>query len=621
MSVALSAPNHKTPMASKEEILSLAKHRLETARDADKSNREEALDDLRFLLGEQWDETTLTDRTKDGRPSLVFNRLPSQLDHLVGDIRQNKISIKVLPVDDEADPHTADIINGLVRNIEYVSNAELVYTIAAESALSCGLGALRVLTKYENPRSFDQELIIEPIRNPFSVFIDPRSVRPDGSDAKWAAVSVMMDSEEFKQQYPDADIASFEDTQGDRRKWWFEDDGKKIRLMEYYWIEEKPITLHLLSNGLTLCCKKYEEAREELEARGIYSVKTRESKIPTVFYAKMTANGIVEGPQEWPSSYIPIIPVVGKELNIEGEIHRRGAIRNAKVPQQAFNYMRSSQMELLGLQSKAPWILSAKQIEGHEDEWGYANISNLAFLVYNDVENGRPPFRASPPVGSVSLFQEAMQAIDDMKAATHIYDASLGNRSNETSGVAIKQRQRQGERGNYTFFDNYALSIKRVAKILVDMIPRVYDGARVVRIIGSSGEPENVVINEEHATGKVIEGEEETRLYKLDVGKYDVVTSIGPSSSTARQESIELIMDILKLMPNATPVVADVLVKNMTFKDSDELEERLRFMNPYIQQKEQKAQMAQQGPQNMSNPQGGPPGMVPGQPPAPMPTG
>ncbi|MDH4183348.1 MAG: hypothetical protein OEV92_03935 [Nitrospinota bacterium] len=609
-------------MASEKKILEQARARMEAARDAERENRELALEDLRFLHGDQWDAQVLQERQKARRPALTFNRLPAFLDQLVGDLRQNKIAIKVLPVDDEADPETAEIFNGLIRNIEAQSSAENAYIAAAESAFACGFGALRILTRYVDHNSFDQELVIEPIKNPFTVYMDPLSTRVDGSDAKWAAISIKMPKNSFETEYPKADAAGWEDPKGDGQSFWGDKDGG-IRVMEYYWIEEIPKTIHLLSDGSTVCCKKYEAMREQLEAAGITSVKQRESAKPVVMYAKMTASEILEGPQEWASEYIPIVPVVGKELNVDGKVYRRGVIRNAIPAQKAYNYFRTAQVELLGKQPNVPWIVSAKQIEGHEADWNQSN-GNLPYLVYNDTEKDRAPYRADPPQGSPALSQEAAQMSDEMKASTHLYDASMGNRSNETSGIAIKQRQSQGERGNFAFFDNYAQSITQVARILVDMIPRIYDAPRIERIIGPDDDGKLVKLNEPFGLGKVNEqGEELGAVYDLKAGKYDVVATIGPSTSTARQESLELMMDLLEKMPQATPMVADLIVKNMTFKDAEELVERFKSINPYLQQKQaMEAQQQQQmggapgvgapmPPQQMVNPQGPPPGGAP----------
>jgi len=594
-----------------EKILALALKRMETAHDADKHNRDLAIRDMQFLNGEQWDEQVRLDREKDGRPILTFNRLPGFLDQLVGDLRQNKISIKVLPVDNQADPNTANILGGMIKNIETQSNASQTYITAGEAALACGFGALRIITDYVDHNSFDQELFIEPIKNPLSVYIDPRSTRVDGSDAKWAAITIVMDKEEFEKEFPDANMAACLDSpKGDEQSFWYSDE--KIRVAEYFWIEDIPKTVHLLSDGTTVCCKKYAQLKEELEAQGIVSVKERKSFKPVVMYAKISATEILEGPQEWPSEYIPIVPFYGKELNVNGKIYRRGAIRNALAAQEAYNYLRTANVEHLGKQPHSPWLVTPKQIEGWKAYWERANGS-IPYLPYNSVDGEKPPHRIDPPRGSSAMSQEAAQMSDEMKAATHLFDSSLGNRSNETSGVAIRQRQSQGERGNFAFYDNYAQSIQHTARILLDMIPRIYDTPRITRIIGSDEEGENVPLMMPMGTGEFNEeGEELGRVYDPAVGKYDVVGTVGPSTATANQESIELMMDFLEKFPGAAPVVGDLLVRNMAFKDAEKLAERLEFINPFIQQQKQQEAAANGAPQPGSNlPQGMPPGAVP----------
>ncbi|MDH5510302.1 MAG: hypothetical protein OEZ32_08105 [Nitrospinota bacterium] len=598
----------------KDTILKLAKKRLEGASEADKHNRDLAIRDLRFLNGDQWQEQVLLDRKRNNRPALTFNRLPGFLDQLVGDLRQNKISIKVLPVDDSADKQTAEILGGLIKNIETQSNASQTYITAGESAMACGFGALRIVTDYADHNSFDQELFIEPIKNPMTVYIDPRSTRVDASDAKWAAITIMMEKEEFEKEFPNANHTATLDTpRGDEEAFWYMKDSG-IRVAEYFWIEEIPKTIYLLSDGTTICCKRYAEQREELEAQGIYSVKERKSSKPVVMYAKISSAEILEGPQEWPSEFIPIVPFYGKELNVNGKTFRRGAIRNALAAQEAYNYMRTGIVEHIGKQPHTTWLVTPEQIEGYQKFWESSN-SGIPYLPYNWIDGHKPPSRIDPPQGSPAMSQEAAQMSDEMKSATHLFDSSLGNRSNETSGVAIRQRQSQGERGNFAFYDNYAQSIQHVARILLDMIPRIYDTPRIARIIGPDEEGENIPLRTPIPLDQYNEaGEQMGRVFDPSLGRYDVVATVGPSTATANQESTELMLDFLEKFPGAAPVVGDLLVKNMSFRNAEELEKRLRFINPYIQQQEQ-AKAAQEGgvPPGADglNPQGIPPGAIP----------
>jgi hypothetical protein len=583
------ADEHDPETASRddEKILAEAKVRFALAEDADSENRTNALDDLKFAAGEQWDPQVEAGRKADRRPCFTINRLPQHIKQVTNDQRQNRPSIKVHPVDDKADVETAKIYSGLIRHIEYNSNADTAYDTAFDSAVRGGRGFWRIITDYVSPMSFDQEILIKRVRNPFSVVFDPYSKEPDGSDANFAFISEKISRDEFKAQYPDSKVASdsaFEpvgDTQG-----WFTDDA--VRVAEYFYKDYRSTTICLLSNGQVIEKDKIEEYAASLPVVGmtddgqevredVQIVQERKTRVPVIRWCKITGSEILDK-TDWLGNYIPIVPVYGEELDIDGKRILKGIVRDAKDPQRLVNYWKSAEAETIALAPKAPWIAEEGQLAGFEEDWASANTRNHAFLKYKAKSvNGvplPPPSRQVFEPAVQAITQAAMLAADDLKATTGIHDATLGARGNETSGIAIQRRNVQAQTSNFHFVDNLTRSQRHTGRILIDLLPKVYDTARVGRILGEDGTPEIVKINEEfEQNGKLV-------TYDLSKGKYDATVDVGPSYASKRQEAAASMLEVVKAVPQLMQIAPDLLVKNMDWPGAQDLSERLKKTIP-----------------------------------------
>lgn len=558
----------------KRKLLEKARARFKLAEEAESEQRRLSLDDLRFRAGEQWDEKTKADRDRDGRPCLVINRIPQFVQQLTNDQRQNRPSIKIHPVDYKADPETAKIIQGLVRHIEYNSNADFAYDTAYESAVIGGRGFWRILTDYSDPLSFEQEILIKRIKNPFSVYFDPFSKEPDGSDAAYAFIVEDFSKDEFKERYPKADLCKGGadwDSAGMTAPGWVEKDG--CRVAEYLYKEYEDRKIVLLSNG-----EVYEEAElPEILPEGITEVDRRTAKVPVIKWCKLNGYEVLEE-TDWLGKWIPIVPVYGAELDIDGERILEGIVRNAKDPARMYNYWKSAETEAIALAPRTPFIMAEGQDEGYEEDWATANRRNHARLVYKPVSiNGQPappPQRnaVEPAVGAIT--QAARFAADDIKATTGIYDASLGGRSNETSGIAIQRRNNQAQTSNFHFTDNLSRSIKHTGRIFIDLIPHVYDTERYARIVGDDGEQKVVPLNQPFEQGG------KPMLYAMDVGKYDVTVDVGPSYATKRQEAVTSMIEMTKSIPTIGQAAPDIIARNMDWPGAQELADRLKKTLP-----------------------------------------
>lgn len=550
---------------NKKDIVAAACERMKEAVEADRENRARDMDDLQKLIGEQWPDNIRQEREAENKPCLTINRLPQFVRQVTGDIRRMNPALKVSASDNKATDDVAEIYEGLIRHIEQRSDASTVYEQTAESAAACSIGWFRVANEWEREDSFDQEIRIKRIRNSFSVYCDPAAQESTREDAEYILITEDMRTEDFKKQYKGfVPVDAEHDAETDGLEHWHKED--KVVVAEYYWKEPVTRTLLLLQDGSTLF---EDEAAVEVPEEAI--VRKRDVETHKIMWAKVTGKDVLEGPQEVPCKYIPVIAVVGEEWHVGDEVYRSSVIRYAKDPQQMYNYFRSSSAEVVTLQPKAPYIGTIKQFQGLEDFWKNANSKNYSFLPYNPDEKapGRPQ-REQPPVASQGLTQEALAAADDMKATTGIYDAGLGNRSNEQSGVAIRQRQMESDVSTSIYTDNMAKAIGACGRVLISMIPKVYDTQRVIRILGEDDNVQSVQIN-----GKAMENGQEIPVNDLTIGSYDLRVSVGPNYSTRRQETQEGMLEFIRVVPGAAQVIGDLVAKAMDWPDADRIAERL----------------------------------------------
>lgn len=544
-----------------KDIILAARTRLDEAIEGDRENRKEGLDDLKMLSGDQWDETEESLRVAAKRPVITINRLPQFVRQVTGDIRKLNPAVKVLPADQNASKSVAMLNEGLIRQIEYSSDASAVYEGSAESAAQCGIGNWRIRADYEDEDSFNQEIKIERIFNPFAVYWDPSAREPTRADANYCFITDQMDAKEFERAYPkaDRDDVGYDGETDGMQHWSAEGE---VVVAEYYWKQPKKVTIYQLADG---------SVTEEKPGE---SVKTRVTERQQVMWAKVSGTAILEGPKEIPCKHIPVVAVVGEEMHAGDRIVRTSVIRFAKDPQKVYNYASSTQTEVVAMQPKAPYIGTLKQFNGLENIWKQANTSTLPFLPYNPDEKapGRPQ-RETPPVASQGLSQEIMRASEDMKSTTGIFDAGLGNRSNENSGVAIRQRQMESDVSTSIYTDNLAKSIAHSGRIMVDMIPKIYDTHRVLRIVGDDDQEQMVEVN-----GAQIYGPDGGVIppLKLQGGKYDVRVSVGPNYTTRRQETQEGMMQFVQSFPQAGALAGDLIAKAMDWPDAEKLANRLK---------------------------------------------
>lgn len=568
-----------------DDDLKLARERYARAIDREEDNREQAREDLRFKVGDQWPEEEK--RRRGDRPCLTFNRMLSFVRQVTGDIRQNKPAIRVRPNGDGADKDTSEMFAGLIRNIEQQSHAGYIYAQAADAATSCGFGYFRIVTEYTDSDSFELDIRLKGIPNPLSVVCDPDAIELDRSDAKWWFIYSTLSKEEFESRYPKARIEDFEKLDKGKSGGytdWFTNDG--IRIAEYWRKVPVTKTISMLSDGRVVCLDDYDPAKQAEMLGTAQVVRTREVKTHKVMQHIISGAEELEDPVEWATDDIPIIPVLGEETYVDENRVSYGLIRFAKDPQRALNYARSTSIEVTALQPKAPYKLSAAMIAGFEAMWQNAGSLNYPYLLYNSDPNmqGRAPEREQPPVPAAGLITEAQMAADDMKSITGIYDAALGARSNETSGKAIQQRQKEGDVSTFVYIDNLALAISCAGKQLVKLIPKIYDTKRVLRVLYDDGTEESIKANVPGVGRKGQLGvvhDPKRGFYDLTVGKYDVMVEAGPGFTTRRQEAAEGIMEMMQILgPAAAPLLGPRLAQLQDWPGATDIATDLKKLLP-----------------------------------------
>lgn len=470
-----------------KEFLKEAFHRFKLCEEAEADIRREALEDFKFLDGDQWPDDIKKKREEKKQPCLTINRLPAFKQMITNEQRQQKPSTQVNPVGDGSDDDTAEIIQGVIRHIEVLSDAEIAYDTAFDHLVTGGFGHWRYNTEYL-PGSFDQEIKVLWLPNPFCVYTDPFCLQPDRSDANYRFIIEDLSPETYKSQFPDSALAKIDNqfsSIGNIPAGWVTKEGRRVA--EYFYVAQEKKTLYLLPDGRT----------SDKLPEGTKPIDQREEIVRKVKWAKI--NGIeVLDRTDWPGKYIPVVTVTGPESRIDGKLKVKGLIRDARDPQRNYNYWNSAATQIIALAPKSPYIAAAGQVENYKDMWDKANEEAFSTLIYDAVDIGGtpvpPPQRNvyEPPIAAIT--QMIRQADNDLKAVTNIYDASLGQRGPDESGKAILARQKQTDISTLHFSDNMARGIRFGGRILIDLIPKVYERDRIQRIVNPDGSTKMVRI-------------------------------------------------------------------------------------------------------------------------------
>jgi hypothetical protein len=561
-------------------IIDEAKDFLKLCNDADTMNRQEALEDLKFVSGgDQWPVDLQNSRNLESRPVLTINKLDGYCRQVTNQQRQQRPRIKVHPTNTQADVKTAEIIEGICRHIEINSNADNAYDTAFDHAVRMGWGYWRVTTDYVKQDSFDQEIFIEAIQNPFTVYFDPNSEAVNGSDADRCLITTMMSKAKFRELYPDSDDGSSftQRGTGDSQSEWITKED--IRIAEYFYTVREPAKLVKLSDGTQGFMDK--DMKDRMALAGLTVVDERDSYKKVIKWKKLTAIEVIEE-RDWPGSYIPVVPVYGRHIVIGDKRKKFGMVRHAKDAQRMYNFWQTTVTESVALAPKAKWLMAEGQDEGHETEWAAANIKSFPLLRYKqtdiDGQPAPPPQRLQPEPPPSGVMAASAMINQDIATLMGIFDPSQQLPGN-ISGKALNGQQQQVDLTNFDFYDNLTKSIAQTGTIILDLIPKIYDSQRVMRIIGDDGKPDLVNINEPKQDAQGVY----TIMHDMTVGEYDVVMDTGPGYNSKRQEAVESMVSMLKVDPALMQQAGDLIFRNMDFPGADIIADRLAAANPMAQ--------------------------------------
>lgn len=535
-----------------------AKERYRLAKDGWREIYRKAKEDLQFLSDEpyaQWDAQEANNRATVGRPVLEVDQLSQFIHQVINDIRMNTPSIKVIPDGEGSDQETAEIISGRIKAIEYKSNADSSYDMAAEFSVKSSIGFIRVDHGYVDDKTFNQELRIIRVINPAAVLLDPDSVETDGSDAKYGFVFEEISKDRFEQLYPKATPSSFgEESPNKNLK-----DTDKIIIAEYFCIDEEYEEKGLLDDGTSEIAIKDKQYKSK---RKLSRAKVKRFKFSGEDELESTG---------FPGKYIPLVPVYGEEAWVEGRRHLNSLIRKSKSSQMAYNMLKSSETEILLKQQQAPVQAAVGQMRGFEADWKKPEKAMVLYYHQTDAsgQSAPPPQRLQPPVVSSGFAQASMDAENNIRKTLGMYNAGVGKREGQSSGVALKQLEMSGDVASFHFGDNLIKSITHVGKILVCALPEIEDTARIVNTIGKEDEHKLVGIN-----GAVVEDQE--RSYDLTKGSWDVRVTTGPSFTTQRQEAASYYAEVIKSAPDLMPVIGDLVFKYQDAPGAQAISSRLK---------------------------------------------
>ena len=564
-------------------LLDKIRKRMDRCITAESERRKSQTAAQKFGAGDQWDAQDRDQRNNEQRPCITVDRLGPLIRQVVNNQRLNRPAINVSPVGDKGDPEAAKMFRGLIRAIERECGADIAYDTAFESAVRIGEGYFRFNVEYESETSMNQVIVVERIRNRFTVYGDPDSKQPDGADWRYCFVSEIIPLDEYKEEFPDFEPVNFEQSgTGDKFKAWFTKDG--VRIAEYIEVEKKPRSLVRLSNGhVGWKDELHEDVEGDIEAGRLEVIEERESYERAVKWYKTNGIDIISR-GEWLGKWIPIVQVCGNELDLEGKLKLTGLIEPAMDAQRLANYWRTMYAECLALTPKAKFIMAEGQDEGYEDEWKTANRSVQPVLHYRPLAfggNNLPPPNPIPPPGVAQGFEKGAEMADmDMMATTGVRFDVAQDRHNvdPRSGKAIRAFQTPQDLGIAHYMDNFKRSLKHAGDIFIDLIPKIYDEKRQLVILREDDTEQKIEIDP-HASKPLGEKQDASGkklpTFNPTIGKYGVTVTIGPDFATKRQEASEEMLEFMQAIPQVAHFIADLVAKNKDWEGADEIAQRL----------------------------------------------
>lgn len=519
----------------------------------------------------QW-EPYIWDQQK-GQPRYTFDMTNPIIDQICGDIGSKDFNIRVAPAGGDATKETAQTYDGLIRNIENISNSTSIYDSSVRNMVTSGLDGWRLVQRYVDDDSFDQDLVIERIGNYVDrVWLGPHE-EPDGSDARMGWILTGLDASEYKSKYPEGTAAGVTSDR-DGTAYYYRHD--LIMVGEFLYFEEQERELILMSSGAV-----YEDnaefamVKDELAEVGIVEVRRRKRANQVVYSRLFNNNDWITEPRETVfQNWIPVQPLYGNFKYFEDKVTYWGAVEKVLDAQRNFNYAKSRQIAEGSLAPRAKYWMTRAQAEGHEDKLATMNTNSDPVQFYNpDPDVPGPPGQSGGAVINPGLKDVSDDMINIIGVNSGMFDASMGDNPGLQSGVAIDALIDRGDQGN----DKYTTALERAeqhtARMLVDAIPRVYTPGRQVRLLKEDGTQQMQTLGEQvtdEDTQQVV------TLNDLNAGKYDVTCTSGPAFKNRQSETVTALTEVGKVDPTVIELGGDILLNNVASPGMTELAERKR---------------------------------------------
>jgi hypothetical protein len=597
-------PNAVTVLTSgNDPIVEEARKRFDRCAEWESSYRKKFIDDIKFEYGDsengyQWPVEKFNDRTRQSRPCLTMNMVNQHNKMISNQARKNKSSVKFLALGNGATKESADVYRDIMRHIEHQSQAQTAYTIARGFQIGPGRGWIRLVTDYVEG-SMDQEIYIEAVNDPLSVYMDPDCKKRDGRDSKFAHVFDDMPLDDFYAAYPkyEGAIADAPLGIGSMDSDWTNKDH--VRVCEYFRkVPRRGKLISFVHQGQrhTIDHDVLKRlVRDPGQRRGIIDnpeTKVRDTLEWSVEWYLIVGQQIIDH-TEWMGKYIPLIPVLGDMTVINGQLDIKGHTRWMKDAQRMYNYNTSAQVEFVALQGKTPWVAPVKAIEELESIWNTANVANHSVLPYNhmDLEGASevpipPPQRTDPP-NAAPAYQAGMDtALQQIMLTSGQFQNQMGMMGNERTGAAIDKRQQQSDTAIFHFQDNYGDALVCLGCMVIDLAPHIYDTKRVLQIQGDGGVDYELEIDPTLREGYLKQqghnNEVVKRVFNPNIGRYDIAPSVGPEYGSNMEETADALTLILTQAPGLTGIIGDLLMASLPFDKAQEAAARLRRMVPPV---------------------------------------
>lgn len=518
-----------------EDFFEDAMERLQLSKDAFTNIYQDYKDDISFgLLGQQWSGETLGRRKRDNRTVAVFNKCVPMIRHVVNSNMQNPPAITVRPISNNK-KEESDIIEGIVRHIENESNSKDIRTNTLQDAVAGGIGVWEIVIDEESGEPRERRIV-----DPTSVYPDPSAIDPSMCDIKWLFHLKSISCKEYERKYGKPTKAL------ESKKDWYSSDN--VTIAEYWIRENGKVSWYILDGEKVLdSSEKFDEFGNLIET--------------------------------YPGKYIPYCFVIGEDIQIDDTRVFKSIIRDVKDYQRTMNYMQSEAIDYVSKNSNAPYIISDKNIQVYGKYYEVMNTRNAPYIPY--VDGTAKPDKTPPPPAPIGYLEEINRLDLDIRSTIGIRDP-LQDIPQTASGKAIKLQISQSNIGTYAWSDHLNRAIKQSGKILVDLIQKYYNYPHIQQILGLDGNIQTASIQ----IPEVDENGYPKKMLDLE-GEYAVNISTGPSYEDQRSESYDKLLELFKINPMLAQIGSDIFVRNMDFKESEILADRIHSMlDPRILQSE-----------------------------------